>query len=103
MRVDTEDMDLLQRGVLDANGYRRDSFNMGELRTHDVRNNSLYHVNPNAIFGNPVGFSGDPRAVKQEDGLAVSFLDIDHAGDFPDSMDFGIDAGISMNGITFSQ
>ena len=104
MRVDSEDMDLLQRQALDANGCRGDSFNMGELRTHDLRNNSLYHVNPSAIFGNPVMHSGDSRTVKQEDGLPASFLDMDPTGDFSDTMDFsvGADSSLSMNGITYS-
>ena len=104
MRVDGEDMDLLQRGVLDANGYRRDSLNTGELRTHDMRNNCLYNpVNPSAIFGTPAFPSGDLRMVKQEDGCGI-FLDIDSTGEFPDSMDFGMsnDSGISLSSITFT-
>lgn len=103
MRVDGEDVDLLQRGVLGVNGYRRDSLNTGELRTHEVRSNSLYPVNPNVIFGTPLSPSGDLRALKQEDGLA--FLDIDPTVEFPDSMDFGMgtETGISIGGMTFIQ
>jgi hypothetical protein len=96
MRVDSDDVDLLQRSVLDANGYRRDSFE--NFRTQNVQNNSIYHVNPSDIFGNPT----DTRLIKQED-TGMSFLDMETAAaDFAESMDFGM-AGDSMSGITFSQ
>ncbi len=98
MRVDNDDIDLLQRSVLDANGYRRDSFE--NFRNQNVQNNSIYHVNPSDIFGNP----SDTRLIKQED-TGIPFLDMDTAAaEFVESMDFGIagDSGISMSGITFS-
>lgn len=103
MRVDNDDMDLFQRTVLDANGYRRDSF--GDFRTQDVRSNSLYHVNPSDIFGNPQVGSNDVRLIKQED-TGLPFLDMDvAAAEFAESMDFSMtgDSGISMSAISFSQ
>jgi hypothetical protein len=99
MRVDADDIDLLQRSVLDASGYRRNSFEA--FRNHNVQNNSIYHVSPSDIFGNP----SDARLIKQEDA-GLPFLDMETAAaEFADSMDFGIpgDSGISMSGITFTQ
>lgn len=96
MRVDNDDVGLLTRSVLDANGYRRDSFE--NFRTQNVQDNSIYHVNPSDIFGNP----RETRLIKQED-TTLPFLDMETA-EFAESMDFGItgDAGI-LSGITFSQ
>ena len=100
MRVDNDDIDLLQRSVLDAGGFRRNSFE--NFRNHNVHNNSIYHVNPSDIFGNP----SDARLIKQED-TGIPFLDMETAAaEFAESMDFGItgDSGISMSGgITFTQ
>ena len=98
MRVDTDDMDLLQRSVLDANGYRRDSFE--NFRSQNVQNNSLYHVDPSDIFGNP----SEARFIKQEDPGLV-FLDMETAAaEFAESMDFGMvgESNVPMSGIPFS-
>ena len=99
MRVDTDDIDLLQRSVvLEANGYRRDSFE--NFRSPNVQNNSLYHVDPSDIFGNP----SEARFIKQED-TGLAFLDMETAAaEFAESMDFGMvgESNVPMSGIPFS-
>lgn len=96
MRVDNDDIDLLQRSVLDTNGFRRNSFE--NFRTPNMQNNSIYHVNPCDIFGNPT----DTRWIKQE-GSELSFLDTGTAAaELAESMDFAMSAE-SMSGVTFSQ
>ena len=99
MRVDSDDMELLQRSVLEANGYRRDSFE--NFRTQNVQNDSVYHVNPSDIFGNP----NDGRFIKQESS-GLQFLDMETAAaDFAESMDFTMpgDSAIPISGYNICQ